>query len=151
MRTLWDEMRAFQEQMDEMFKGIFNAEPYNATGLLPDDTTRLPATRYRHAVTNLRETDKEIIATVELPGVDKKDIQIDANDKGIEIKVEHHDEKKEEKKGIIKQERRCAGFYRRITTPSIDVDNIQATYKDGVLELKMPKKEVKKSKQILIK
>ncbi|MBN1275294.1 Hsp20/alpha crystallin family protein [Candidatus Woesearchaeota archaeon] len=150
MRTLWDEMRAFQEQMDEMFTGFFNREPWYTTGLLPDNTKQLPATQYRHALTDLEETDKEVIAKIELPGVNKKDIQVNATDDGVEVKVEHQEEKKEEKKGTIRMERRCAGFYRKIATPSIDADKIKANYKDGVLELRMPKKAVRKGKQILI-
>lgn len=150
MRTLWDEMRLFQEQMDEMFAGFFNKEPWHTSGLLPDKTKRLPSTQYRNAITDLEETENEVIARVELPGVNKKDIHINATDDGVEIKVDYQEEKKEEDKGIVRMEKRCAGFYRKIATPNINADKIKANYKDGILELHMPKKEIKKGKQILI-
>ncbi|MEM4711108.1 MAG: Hsp20/alpha crystallin family protein [Candidatus Woesearchaeota archaeon] len=154
--TIWDEMRRMQEQMDALFDYFFAESRDRRYPLLEAPTsTELMSTNYRKPLLDMTETDKEVIATIELPGVEKEDIQINATEDNIEIKVEKKDEKKEEdkKKGIYKLERSYAGFYRCIPTPeNVDVENINATYKNGVLELKMPKIETKKKgKQISVK
>ena len=152
--SIWDEMRRMQEQMDSMFEGFFNNEDLigGGTNLLGGPSTAVEKSNYRQALTDITETDKEVIATVELPGVEKGDIKINATEEGVEIKVEKKDERKEEdkKKGIYRLERSYSGFYRYIPAPDgVDVQNISASYKNGVLELKMPKEESKKkAKQI---
>ena len=155
--TIWDEMRRMQEEMDRMIDGFFSNEPVGFGGgirLLGGPSTDVQKSNYRQALADVIETDKEVIATVELPGVDKKDIQINATEDGVEIKVEKKDERKEEdkKKGTYRLERSYSGFYRYIPAPDgVDVQNINASYKNGVLELKMPKvASKKKAKQITV-
>ncbi|NOZ44842.1 MAG: Hsp20/alpha crystallin family protein [bacterium] len=153
-RGVWDEMRRMQQQMDSLFETFFSQEPFgNDRPLLGGPSgTEIVKSNYRQALADVSETDKELIATVELPGVEKQDIRINATDDGIEIRVEKKDERKEEdkKKGIYSLERTYSGFYRFIPAPDgIDVENIKASYKNGVLELRIPKVESKKkAKQI---
>ena len=148
-----------QEQMDSMFESFFGRDPFfgRNQNLLEgpiDKGGELVTSNYRQPLSDIYETDKEVIATVELPGIEKKDIQINATDEGVEIKVEKKDERKEEdkKKGMYRLERSYSGFYRYIPTHNeVDINNIKASYKNGVLELKMPKiGSKKKSKQILV-
>lgn len=147
VRTLWDQMREMQEQMDSLFADFFTREPWTGrtTGLLTGPDSSVPSTRYRQALTDVHETEKEFVATVELPGVEKKDIQINATEDSVEIKVEKKDEQKSEdkKKGITRLERSYAGFYRRISTPGADPSKVKASYKNGVLELHIPRQEKK--------
>ncbi|RME78127.1 Hsp20/alpha crystallin family protein [Candidatus Woesearchaeota archaeon] len=154
--TLWDELRRMQEEMDRLFGSFLDATPQGDLGayaLMPG--TAVEKSNYRKALADITQTDKEIIATVELPGVNKEDIEINATDEGVEIKVEHKEENKEEnkKKGTYWFERSYAGFYRYIPLPDgADTQNIDASYKNGVLELRIPKKEdKKKSKRIAVK
>lgn len=148
--TIWDELRHLQNEMDRLFNTFFTADAtWGARPLLtgPEGGSELVPVGYRQALTDLTETDKEFIATIELPGVEKQDIQVNATDDGVEVKVERKEEKKEEdkKKGTYRLERSYAGFYRFIPVPDgVDTENIKATYKNGVLELKMPKVASKK-------
>ena len=161
---IWDEMRRMQREMDRLFSDFFSYSPdlgyfdsYDIP-LLEDNNARrkgnVVKSNYRQPLSDIWETDKEIVATVELPGVDKDSIEVNAKDNGVEIKVEKKDEHKEEdkKKGIYRLERSYSGFYRFFSMPeSADLDNIKASYKNGVLELRVPKKETEdKSRRIKV-
>ena len=99
---------------------------------------------YVTPVADIWETDKAVKAVIDMPGVNKEDIKINVKDNGIEIKAEKKEEKKEEKKGIYREERRYTGFYRFIPLPENTIpEKTEAEYKNGVLELTIPKKEVK--------
>lgn len=153
VRTLWDQMREMQERIDSLFADFFTGEPWSgrAEGLLTGPNTCVPAMNYRHALTDIREDDKEYVATVELPGVEKGDIHVNATEDGVEIKVEKKDEQQsEDKKGITRMERSYAGFYRFISTPGADPSKVKAHYKNGILELRIPRSE-KRAKGQLVK
>lgn len=148
--TIWDEMRRMQQQMDELFNRFFTRDAFDYPLLeAPESSRDLTISNYRQPLMDINETDKEIIATIELPGVDKQDIHVNATEDGVEVKVEKKNEKKEEdsKRGLYRIERSYAGFYRYIPVTGIDVDKINASYKNGVLELKMPKLETGKGKK----
>ena len=159
--TIWDEMKRIQGEMDRMFNRFFTAtEPFGfaSTPMLPSSSiTDIVRSNYRQPLSDIWETDKEIIVTVELPGVDKKDIQVNLTSDGLEIRVEKKDEYKEEdkKRGMYRLERSYSGFYRHFTLPKniVDTEKIKATYKNGVLELRIPKRKVeeKKVKRIEVK
>jgi len=139
---LWDEMKRMQERMDSLFNNFFSS---GQTLLEGPEGSGVPV---RHAVADFTELDDKYVADVELPGVDKKDIKINADEEGIEIKVEKKEEKKEE--GAYS--RRYAGFYKYMSTPGINPDEIQAKYDNGILHLEMPKDESKqKRKQITVR
>lgn len=103
---------------------------------------------------DLQETKKEIIVTFDLPGVDKKDIKLKVTEKEIIVKAEKKEELKEKRKGFFHQERAYYGFYRQTTLPAaVKPEKAVAEYKNGVLKVKLPKKEigVKKKKEIEVK
>ena len=111
--------------------------------------TQLP-TQYRRPLMDIYETDKEIVSSLELPGVAKEDIKVSAAEDGVEIKVEKKAEKKEEdpKKGFYRMERSYAGFYRYVPMPkNADLSKLDASYKEGILELRVPKLEQKPAKR----
>ena len=147
---LWDEMRRLQDEMDSLFGDFFGGGGYGQRELAGPEE-RMPAfAGYKEPVADLFETDNEIVATVELPGVNKGDINVSRTDNGIEVSVEKTDEQKDEdkKKGYYRFERRHTGIYRHFPMPSYaDTDNIDATYKNGVLEIKVPKTEKTESKK----
>ncbi|MCB9362085.1 Hsp20/alpha crystallin family protein [Candidatus Woesearchaeota archaeon] len=140
------QMRKMQRQMDDLFRDF--GEP----GLLmgPKDVVQ---SEFRSPLSDIWEEKDKIHAKIEIPGVDKKDIQINATEHDIEVKVEKKEEKKTEKKGMYRYERSYSGFYRKFTLPhTIDPDKIQAEYKDGILELSAPTKTIGSSrKQISVK
>ncbi|MFH1134030.1 MAG: Hsp20/alpha crystallin family protein [Nanoarchaeota archaeon] len=109
---------------------------------------------YRKPLCDVAETDKSVIATFEIPGANKEDIQMHVQDNVLELKVERKMEKesKDEKKGVYAYHKSFGQFFRRLPLPAeVADDKAEATYKDGVLKVEIPKaiKQVK-SRQILI-
>lgn len=78
--------------------------------------------------------------TVELPGIDKKDVRLDVDAHGAHIRAEHKEEKKEERKGYVRQERTSRSFERYVTFPDeVAPDGVRATFTNGVLDVHAPK------------
>ncbi len=95
---------------------------------------------FREPLADVFETDKEVIVTVELPGVKKDDIEVNVTENAVEVKAEIKEEHKEEKEGIYRMERSYRGFYRVIPLPAeVKPEEAKATYKNGVLEIRIPK------------
>ena len=153
-----DEFRGVNEIV-KLFHNFFREEPFwSNKPLFPQlsPSKELALMNYAEPLADIYETGKEIVAKIELPGIDKDDIKIKATEDGIEIKGEKKDEIKEEdrKKGRYRLERSYSGFYRYFSLPdNADADNIDASYKDGLLEVKIPKTEkgIKKVKEVRVK
>lgn len=149
MSDILDEFRRFEETMNRMFEEIWGI-PVNRSLLLPGERTLLPAAqgpveRYRKPFIDIAETDKEVVATVDMPGLNKEDIKINLTEDRLEISAETKQDEEKKEKGYIYKERRSGSYYRSISLPSsIDSDNAKASYNNGVLEIKMPKTEIKK-------
>ncbi|GAB3110150.1 Hsp20/alpha crystallin family protein [Aestuariicella hydrocarbonica] len=93
----------------------------------------------------VREKDNQYLISAELPGIDKNDVQVTLEDGVLSIEAESHQEDKEEKDGrIIRQERRYGKFVRSFNLGSdIEQGDIDATFKNGILTLTVPKSETK--------
>lgn len=101
---------------------------------------------------DLSETENEYHVRADLPGVNNDDLEISIQDGMLTINAETKEEKKEEKEGrVIRQERRYGKFVRSMRLgDAVDVDNIKASYKDGVLDLVLPKTEKVRPKKISV-
>lgn len=98
------------------------------------------------------EKDDSIMIKAELPGVKKDDVSIDVNNNVLSIKGERKDEENMEEGDYYRRERFYGNFQRAFTLPeNVDTDKIEASFKDGVLEVKVPKTEESKGKKIEIK
>lgn len=155
--SIWDEMRKMQEQMDSMFSNFFDTEPFIRNYYLLEDGSgknkESVSSNYKAPVSDLYETDKEFIAEVDIPGVDKKDIKVNVTEDAIEIKAEKKNELKQEdkKKGMFRLERSFAGFYRNFPLPhNVYSEKANAEYKDGVLKITVPKMKVEEKKKKLL-
>jgi HSP20 family protein len=94
----------------------------------------------RVAQLDVIDRDKEFLVRVEMPGVDKKDVDVSITDSTLNIKGSLSRESKEQKKGYIRSEITCSNFARRLALPSgVDTHNISASLKDGILEVILPK------------
>jgi len=145
---MFEEVRRLQRELDRGFRDFWSSRSFKS---LPDYTGKKEALALRSPLTDLEETDKEVIAKFEMPGVDKKDIQLNITEDKIEVKVEKKQEAKVEKKGFYKEERSYRGFYRAIALPSnVIPEKAKAKYKDGILEVIIPKAETKKKNKIEI-
>jgi HSP20 family protein len=84
------------------------------------------------------ETEAGIEVTVELPGLEEKDIEVSLSDEALTIKGEKKVERKDEKKGYYISERSYGSVYRSIPLPAgVDSDKAEASFKNGVLTVKL--------------
>jgi len=139
---MFEEMRRLQNEINRSFGDFWGSHEYKALLGKSGKGQNI----MKSPLTDLEETDKEIIAKFELPGVDKKDIQLNITENKIEVKVEKRKESEEKKKGYRRMERRYAGFYRVIPLPEgVHPEKAKTKYEDGILEVTMPKAEAKKN------
>ena len=98
------------------------------------------------------ERDDEVVIKAELPGVDKKDLDVSVTENSVTIKGTTSHEEKEEKGDYYRCEISRGAYARTVGLPAyVDADKAKASFKDGVLELKLPKVEKSKRRSIEIK
>ena len=103
---------------------------------------------------DVSENDKSIEIVADLPGMEKKDINVSLEDDLLTIKGERKQEKEESGKHYHSIERRYGAFYRSLRLPvEVQSTKINASFKDGVLKITLPKtkKAKKKVAQIEVK
>ena len=101
---------------------------------------------------DIEENDNEYKFFVELPGLEKDDVKISLKDDILSIKGEKKFEKKEENKNYHCYERRYGKFERSFRlNADVIIDKIDATFKNGVLTVDLPKAEISKPKEIEVK
>lgn len=101
---------------------------------------------------DIAETDKEFMIKAEMPEVNKEDIRIAVNNGILTIRGHRKQEKEETGKKFHRIERHYGSFSRGFTLPdNIDEDNIEADFKDGVLNLQIPKTDEAKQRTIEVK
>jgi len=96
------------------------------------------------------DRDEEVVVRAELPGVDKKDLEVTLSEEALTIKGSTRAEKKEEKGDYFRREVSNGSFSRSIRLPAaVDGEKVSSSFKDGILELTLPK--VKKTTRHTIK
>ncbi len=89
---------------------------------------------------DLAETDNEILVTAELPGIDEKDLDISLRGNNLIIRGEKKAEHEEKGEHYYHKESSYGSFHRAVPLPmEVDEDKIEATYKKGILKIKLPK------------
>ncbi len=147
---IFDEMRRMQEEMDRMFNEFFMYPPRQLAPGRAVETREERKPSLRKAFADVQETDKGIIITAELPGMEREDIELNITSDRVEIRAQKKEEKKEENQGY-RAYVSYAGFYRNVPLPvAVNPDNVKATYRNGVLEVTLPKKEASKSRSIKV-
>jgi HSP20 family protein len=105
--------------------------------------------------TDVAETDQSIEITAELPGLERKDVDISLEDNMLVIRGEkkfEKEEKDESGKNYHVAERSYGAFYRLIALPKgVDASRIQATMSNGVLKIAIPKPAQSETKKIEVK
>jgi HSP20 family protein len=101
---------------------------------------------------DIAENEKDYLVTAELPGIDIKDVDITLSEGILTVKGEKKQEKEESSEGFHRIERRYGSFNRSFRIPGkIAAEKIDASYKDGVLKVVLPKAEGTETKKIEIK
>jgi HSP20 family protein len=86
------------------------------------------------------ETEKEVVAEIELPGVDPKNIDVEIKDNALIIEIKREDKKEEKEKGYYKKELSRDYHKRAIPLPvEVKEEKTKADYKEGILKIVMPK------------
>uniref|UniRef100_A0A7C4L384 Hsp20/alpha crystallin family protein n=1 Tax=Bellilinea caldifistulae TaxID=360411 RepID=A0A7C4L384_9CHLR len=89
---------------------------------------------------DVKETDKKVIVTAELPGLDEKDIEISISGDALILRGEKRQEEEEKGEDYYRMERRYGSFQRVIPLPcEVQVDKAEASYRKGVLTVELPK------------
>jgi HSP20 family protein len=101
---------------------------------------------------DVAETEDEVIVKAELPGMAVEEIDITLTDGLLTIKGEKKREKEDKKENFHRIERRYGSFSRTFSLPvEVKADGIDASYKNGVLTVTLPKAEETKPKRIEVK
>lgn len=142
MYDVFDEMESIQKEMNKTFNKFWGKD----MNLLPHQNQII-----RRPIADVEETDKQLKLEIELPGMDKKDINLEIKDNQIEIKAFREDkvEKKDEGEKVFKTEKRS--FYRTFQLPTnVKSEEMKAEYKNGILKLLLPKQKQLEGKKIEI-
>lgn len=98
---------------------------------------------------DMRETDDEIQVRAEMPGLDKDDFRVEVDRDRLLISGEKRSERQETREGYEYRESSYGSFSRVVPLPcDVDETKTAATYKNGVLSVKMPKTETAKRRQV---
>ncbi len=140
MGDVFDEMERMSEQMNEIFGGMLMP----AQALIARPQHKQLCAMPRSALADVKETATSVVAAFEIPGIDKKDIEINLTEDSLEVKAY----KELSCKTKDKEECRSIRFYRNIALPSKVVPSgAKASYTNGILRVEAAKtKETQKVK-----
>jgi HSP20 family protein len=135
-----DPFQAFRSEMDHLFASFFGDR-----GLVAPRLGGMPSPFNGDAIVvpsvDLAETDKEMTLTVELPGMEEKDVDLSVRNGMLTLKGEKKYEHEDEKEDLYMVERRYGSFQRSFRLPdTVDAEKIDAKFDKGVLRVVMPKK-----------
>jgi len=101
---------------------------------------------------DVSETDEAVLVHAEIPGIDPKDLDISVVGDTLTVRGEKADETEQSGRNYHRVERRYGSFTRSLVLPAaVDADNVTATAKQGVVEIRLPKKEEAKARRIEVK
>jgi HSP20 family protein len=127
-----------RRSLETMFRGI---DPSGTEG---SERTWLPAV-------DVKETDKELLFTFDLPGMKEEDIAIEVQDNVLSVSGERREEREEKGEGFRRVERRFGRFARSFPLSSgVSEDDIKAEYHDGVLRIRVPKPKAQEPRRVQI-
>ena len=139
------------EEMDRLFDEYFSRgwlHPFRWE--LPSRKLEMPFQGKTPNV-NVIERDDEVIVKAELPGVDKKDLDISVSSNSVSIKGSTSHEEKEEKGDYYRCEISSGMYSRTLSLPAeVDDAKAKASFKDGVLEITLPKLKKEKRRSVKV-
>ena len=132
--SLWQEMEDMRADMDSLFSQVHGGGRLLPAGGVSD--RMLPALRGEFRV-DVKDHDDEVVVVADLPGIEKKDVNIRlVNPHALEISCERKGETEEKSKGYYMRERIYGTMQRVVILPAEVTDNdAKASFKNGVLEV----------------
>jgi len=135
------EMPALREEMHKLWGRFFGERPFME-----------PFGKEWGPSLDVSETKDNIVVKAEVPGMDGKDIDISLSGGVLTLKGEKKQEKEEKDENYYFAERSYGAFFRSVQLPhEVQTDKVQASYKNGVLTITLPKSEEAKAKEVKIK
>jgi HSP20 family protein len=143
------EMAHWESEMERMFEDFFGRRlrPIWGERWWPTKTPEvsIPAV-------DLYEEKDEIVAKVDLPGLEKDNIEVNISDHLLTVKGEKKREEETKEADYYRSERSYGSFTRTVDLPKeVQVDKAQASFKNGVLMVRLPKTEEAKKKETKVK
>ncbi len=124
-------LATFRQEMDKLMDDFFTGFDLRGFSTRPE--------RFMPQI-DVVDSEKEVRVSAELPGMDEKDIDVSLTAEALTIRGEKKEETEEKGKGYYRSERSYGSFSRTIPLPvEIDTDKIEASFKKGVLTVKLPK------------
>ncbi len=124
------------------------------TRLMPFRAVAFPRWREAEELIRVEEfrDDGTLVIHADLPGIDpEKDVELTVADGMLHIEAERHEEEKREEKGYVRQELRYGALSRSLPLPEgVTAADITATYKAGVLEIRIPEPKREAARKIAI-
>ncbi|MBI3787876.1 MAG: Hsp20/alpha crystallin family protein [Ignavibacteriales bacterium] len=131
------------EEIDRLFDNFFHGDIQADNSFLSSVWT--PAV-------DVAEQDDQYVVKIELPGVNKDDVKITLESNILTVRGEKKQEKEIKEDSYHRMERSYGSFQRSFTLPTmVKSDKIDASFKDGILTVRLPKAEEAKPKQIEVK
>ena len=154
---VWRPFESLRREVDRLFDdfdGGFWRSPFHMPSFDVAPFRRGEATAAAMPAVDVSETDKAYEITAELPGMDEKNVEVKLANGVLTIKGEKQDEKEETQKDYYMRERSFGSFERTFAVPDgVDSDKIEASFKNGVLSVTLPKsaEAQKAEKKIAVK
>ncbi len=134
----------FDKLFDSMFETNF-PEFVNTVGVTPFQGSAYPKV-------NVYEYDDKVGIVAEIPGLDKKDLEVEVEEGVLTISGKKHSIEQGDNAKVLRRELKGSSFKRSFTLgDSLDGDNINAEFKDGVLSIDVPKIEPEQPKKTFVK
>src|SRR6195256_6402530 len=136
------ELNTLQERVNRLFHESFNSSEGRDESL---------ATSNFAPAVDVYEDEHSVTLKIEVPGIDEKDIDVRIENNTLTVHGERKFEKEEKEENYRRVERQYGSFTRTFTLPpTVETDNVSATYDKGVLKVKLAKKAEAKPKQIKV-
>lgn len=139
------ELHSLQQEMNRLFGSFFDGSP--AAGGAGNGG----AVRHWIPAMDLVETRQHFILRADLPGLTEGDVKVELEDNALTISGERKAEQEEQREGYYRIERASGRFARSLTLPDgVDAQSIEASFRDGVLEVRVPKPELRRPQRVSI-
>ena len=141
-RSIEPRFARFDRMFDEWMRAFPFGRPMFGREVMPEDMIRVD--EYQENGT--------LVVKAELPGIDpEKDVEVTVVDNVLHIEAERREEERTEEKGYVRKELRYGSFVRNLPLPQgVAESDIKASYKDGILEIRVPAPESKPAMKVPI-
>lgn len=138
----FDELTSLRESMERLFDDFFTRRPAGRPLLAP--------AMWEPAV-EVFETEGEVVFRAEMPGIDPKTVDVTVSEDSLTLKAEARAEAEQKGRNYYRRELRYGAFQRSVALPtSVQTDQAKAAFKNGILEVRIPKAERAKAKTVRV-